>query len=72
MPRFDPSINLGHVITICSVLVTMVGGWFTFDYRLKSIEDQVRGIPSVIVEAARMDERMADLRRRVDNLERKP
>ena len=71
-PRFEPTINLGHIITLGGVICAIAGGWYAFDYRLTAIEGQVRMLSTVVIDNARMDERVRDHGRRLDNLERRP
>lgn len=40
--RYDPTINLGHVLTIAAFIVTGLGAWSTLDKRLVMLEEQRR------------------------------
>ena len=62
-PRFDPTINLGHLITAATFLCTFVGGWYVFDYRLQAIEKQVSTLNTLVVDNARLDARVKVLER---------
>ena len=37
---FDPKLSIGNVITIITVIVALVAGWFSFDTRLTLAEDR--------------------------------
>jgi len=65
-PLFDPTINLGHVITLSGVLIAVVGGWYTVDARLATVERAITSLSSVVVESARYDERLKSVERRLD------
>jgi hypothetical protein len=68
-PRFDPTINLGHMITLSGVVITIIGGWYAFDARLAAVERQMSNLSTVVVEAARIDERLKGYERRLDRVE---
>jgi hypothetical protein len=68
-PRFDPTINLGHLLTLTGVVIVMVGGGFVADFRLAALEKEVAKLSNLVVQAARFEERITDLTRRVDRLE---
>jgi hypothetical protein len=69
-PRFDFTINLGHVISIGAVIVTMVVGWVSFDQRLKSVEKTLETATATLVEQVRQGARLDALTGRLDRLER--
>lgn len=68
-PRFDATLNWGHMMIAITFLVTATGQWLLTDYRLKAVEDQVKSLSTLVVTAARIDERMNDYGRRLDRLE---
>lgn len=68
-PRFDATLNWGHLVIAITFLVTATGQWMLTDYRLKSVEEQVKSLSTLVVTTARIDERMNELGRRVDRLE---
>ena len=68
-PRFDPTINLGHIISLGSIIVIVVGSLYLTDYRLKAVEESVRELKSVVVQAARTEQQIMDHSRRLDRLE---
>lgn len=68
-PRFDATLNWGHLVIAITFLVTAMGQWMLTDYRLKSVEDQVKSLSTLVVTTARIDERMMELGRRMDRLE---
>lgn len=69
-PRFDPTINLGHVLTLSAVIVTIIGGAYVFDYRLNAIEKQIEKLQSVFLDTAIVKEQMNGFGKRIDALER--
>ncbi len=70
-PRFDPTINLGHVISLGGVIVVVTGSLYLTDYRLNALEKNVEKLSTVVIQAARTDERLKDHARRLDQLERR-
>ena len=44
-PRFDPTINLGHVISLGGVIVVVAGSLYLTDYRLNALEKNVESSP---------------------------
>lgn len=69
-PRFDPTINLGHIITLSAVIVTIIGGAYVFDYRLNAIEKQIEKLQTVFLDTAIVKEQMTGFGKRLDALER--
>lgn len=70
-PRFDPTINLGHLISLGGVIVVVGASLYLTDYRLNALEKNVEKLSIVVVQAARTDERLKDFGRRLDLLERR-
>jgi hypothetical protein len=68
-PRFDPTINLGHLLTLTGVVFVIVSAGVVADFRLAALEREVAKLSDLVVQAARSEERMTDLARRVDRLE---
>ena len=69
-PRFDPTINLGRIITLSAVIVTIIGGAYVFDYRLNAIEKQIEKLQTVFLDTAIVKEQMTGFGKRLDALER--
>lgn len=69
-PRFDFSINLGHIITFTSILATIIVGWVTFDQRLKAVERTLETATATLVEQVRQGGRIDALADRVIRIER--
>lgn len=38
-PRFDPTINLGHMLTFAGFILAGFGAWSTVDSRLMALEE---------------------------------
>lgn len=70
-PRFDPTINLGHIISLGGAMVVVAGSLYLTDYRLTTLERNVEKLSVVVIQAARTDERLKDHDRRLDSLERR-
>ena len=69
-PRFDFTINLGHVITFGGLLVTMAVGWSTFDGRLRAVERTLETATATLVEQVRQGAQLSAVADRVTRLER--
>jgi hypothetical protein len=68
-PRFDPTINLGHLISLGGVVIVVAASLYLTDYRLNALEKNVEKLSTVVIQAARTDERLKDFGRRLDLLE---
>src|SRR6185312_17471308 len=78
-PRFDPTINYGHVLTAVSFIMAGIGAYFgmsaelrNVDQRVAKIENTLQQLANVLVLTARQDERLIAIERRVDRLEQSP
>lgn len=69
-PRFDFTINLGHVITFGGLIVTMTIGWATFDGRLRAVEKTLETATATLVEQVRQGAQISAIVERVARLER--
>lgn len=67
--RFDPTINMGHILTVGSFAVLAIGGVYLGDYRLSQLEKQVTELKGVVIENAKLGERISDHGKRLDRLE---
>lgn len=52
---FEPTINIGNLIMIAMIAVTIIGGWFKFggrldmiEYRVKAVEDTLKALSEVL------------------------
>jgi hypothetical protein len=68
-PKFDPTINLGHVITLSGVVLAIVASYYSFSSRLTSVEFQINRIASVLESTIRQEEQVKSLNQRMDRLE---
>lgn len=75
-PRFDPTLNWGHAAIIVTFVVTAIGQWYLTDYRLRSVEEQLKSglanLGTLVITSARQDERLSEFGRRLERLERRP
>lgn len=69
-PRFDFSINLGHMISIGAVVITMVAGWVNFDGRLRAVEKTLDTATATLIEQVKQGRDIAALSTRMDRIER--
>jgi hypothetical protein len=76
-PRFDPTINYGHILTAVTFIVAgstafigMKAELHNVDQRVAKIEATLQQLANVVVLTARQDERLNAIERRVDRLER--
>lgn len=70
--RFDGTINLGHVLTMATMLGTLIMGWSTLDKRLSLVETQMARQTEVLDRSIRTDEKLQAIRERLDKIERRP
>lgn len=68
--RFDGTINLGHVLSMTTILLTLIVGGATFHSRLTVVEAQMARQTEILERTIRADEQMRALRERLDRLER--
>jgi hypothetical protein len=78
-PRFDPTINYGHVLTVSSFLIAAASAYYgmrselqNVNLRVAKIESTLQQVANVLVMSARQDERLIGIERRVDRLEQSP
>lgn len=69
-PKFDLTINLGHVITFGGLIVTMTIGWATFDGRLRAVEKTLETATSTLIEQVKQGGELRALTQRVERVER--
>ena len=69
--KFDPTINLGHILSLGGILFALVGSWYLMDYRLTGVEKAVERLSTIVIESAGMKQQIADHARRLDRLEAK-
>lgn len=69
-PRFDFTINLGHVISIGSVIIVMVAGWVNFDGRLRAVEATLATATQTLIEQVKQGRDIAALDNRLARVER--
>lgn len=75
-PRFDPTINYGHILTALTLIIAGAGAYFgmraelqNVDLRVAKLESTLQQLASVIVLTARQDEKLVGIERRLDRLE---
>jgi len=61
--NFDPTINLGHVLTFIGFLVTIIIGWSTLDKRVVILEESRKSQASIdAMQDARSEEKFSDIK----------
>lgn len=68
-PRFDATLNWGHVVLAVTFIVTASSQWYLTDYRLRSVEDSIKSLAGITVQQALTAERLNQHDRRLDRLE---
>ncbi len=63
--RFDPTINLGHLLSMGAFVSNVVGGRYVADYRLSAMERQLREPSTVVAQSELIEERLKDHARRI-------
>ena len=84
-PHFDPTFNIGHLLTAGTIAVGIIGAYFGLDSKLGRIDDRVTAqdraiermagavekLTAVTIITARQDERMDAMGRRIESVERR-
>ena len=61
--NFDPTINLGHLLTFVGFIVTIIIGWSTLDKRVVVLEESRKSQQTIDDrQDARSDERFSDIK----------
>ena len=68
-PKFDPTINLGHLLSMGGILFLSIGAYFSFGGRLGAVESQLARITSVLEISIRQEEQIKSLTYRLEKLE---
>ena len=75
-PKFDPTINYGHILTALTLIIAGAGAYFgmraelqNVDLRVAKLESTLQQLASVVVLTARQDEKLIGMERRLDRLE---
>jgi len=75
-PRFDPTINLGHLLTFLGLCLAALGAYYgakaeltAVSMRLIVVEKQIDRMSQILITDARQDERTTAIERRLDRLE---
>ena len=63
--KFDPTVNLGHLISLGGIVAAMVTGWVSLSSRLESVERQLARQTTVIEVSIRQEEQLKSLRESV-------
>lgn len=64
--RFDPTINLGHLITMGSILITMVAGYTSLNARVGVVEAQITAMTTLMERSIRADEQLQSLKSEIE------
>ena len=69
--HFENTINIGNLVMIAMIAVTVIGGWYKFggrldiiEYRVKAIEDTLKTLSEILKSIADTNKEMAVLDRR--------
>lgn len=75
-PLFDPTINYGHLLTVVSFIAAGAAAFLgmkvelqNVDHRIAKIESTLQQLANVVVLAARQDEKINAMERRINQLE---
>jgi hypothetical protein len=68
-PRFDGTINLGHLMSLGGILLIAISGYYSFSSRLSVVEGQLTRIATVLENSIRQDEQIKSLTYRMDKVE---
>ncbi|MEJ2378041.1 MAG: hypothetical protein P8Y71_22550 [Pseudolabrys sp.] len=75
-PRFDPTINYGHILTAATFIAAGLAAFLGMNVELQDLNQRVarvettlQQLANIVVVSARQDERLKAIERRVDRLE---
>lgn len=75
-PRFDPTVNLGHLLTFVGFVVAGFTAWSavrteiaTVRVQMSSMEQRLDQLANVVVQNTRIEVQLSELGRRVEYLE---
>ncbi|WP_288077873.1 hypothetical protein [Pseudomonas sp.] len=69
--RFDPTVNLGHILTFLGFLLAGVAGWSTLDKRIVVLEEGRKLQAQIDVgQSARFDENTSQIKEVLTRLDR--
>lgn len=75
-PKFDPTINWGHILQILVIVVGGIAAVYTLSSRVSSLEfvvtelkENVKSLTTLMITSARQEERITFQERRIDRLE---
>jgi len=66
---FDPTINLGHLLTMGALVGTVIMGWAQLSTRLEYVERQVATMATLMEKAIIADAKLGELERRIQRVE---
>ena len=66
--RLDSKISLTNVLAFTMAFVAMVGGWYKFDYRQTSTEQNISAIQQTLQKHEANDQRLADTLERTNRI----
>lgn len=76
--KFDMTINLGHVLTMCGIMLTLLAGGYgiiqnvnNVDFRIGVVERQISSMSRLLESSIRFETEIENLERRVTVLENK-
>jgi hypothetical protein len=58
-PKFDPTINLGHLITICVLMFGLLAGWYGLKEEVRSVKAEVTAVAVRVAVTERSYDRLA-------------
>jgi len=66
---FDPTINLGHVLTMAGLGVTAIAGYMSLTTRIDYVEKQLATMASMFERSIRADTRLDAIELRINRIE---
>lgn len=69
---FDPTINLGHVLTMLTLLGGLAAGWSSLNTRLDYVEKAMGNVADLVTRSVRADVRLDNFERRMERIENRP
>lgn len=66
---FDPTINLGHVLTMFGMGVAVIAGWASLNTRIDYVERQIATMASIFERSIKADARLDGIEQRLNRIE---
>jgi hypothetical protein len=78
-PRFDPTINLGHILTFLGFMAAGFGAYSSvraemavYQVQIGGVEKRLDTLSTVVIQNTRLEVEVSEMRRRLERFENAP